>query len=258
MTPTQIKTTAFVLLAWMMPMNYFAQSKDSKIEKPSAQNWDNFRERDASVFYFNFCVPLSYVSSMTSTRESKVLSKTGTYFNFDYGKYEVFQILEEELSKKTGKKFVVADPDQEDKTFKAYCPGCVASNNRYGFDHLPGWMFKKFLDYDKEVPFLVKVEVDIEEKVRMHANIGPEKLKPKCTINLVIYDRDKKVVGKYKYTKKDFDKIRIYSSTNLVYDELINTVWKVKTTAGLDFSDVMGIYVQTLQEMMSQMDIQLP
>lgn len=52
-------------------------------------------------------------------------------------------------------------------------------------------MFKKFLAYDKEVPYLVKLEVNIEEKVRMSANIGPEKLKPKCTINLVIYDRDK-------------------------------------------------------------------
>lgn len=254
-----IKTSAFALMAFTMPMNFYAQDNDSKTEKQSnTTEWDNFRERDASVFYFTFCVPKSYVTSITATRESKYLSKVGMYFNFDTQKHEVFQILEEELNKKTGKSFVVADPDLEPRKIKSYSVGCTPSDSRYGFDQLPGWMFKKFLEYDAEVPYLVKLEIDIEEKIRMSANIGPEKLKPKCTIKMVIYDRDKNVVGKYSHTKKDFDKIRIKSSTNKVYDHLLNTVWDVKGTAGLDFGDVMGIYVLTLQEMMSEVDIKLP
>lgn len=253
-----IKTSAVLLMAFLMPTNFYAQDKDSTNLKPSKENWNNFRERDASVFYFTFCVPKSYVTSITATRDSKMLSKVGLYFNFDIAKYELFQILEEELNKETNKKFVVADPDQEDKTFKAYCPACVSANDRYGFDYLPGWMFKKFLIYDKEVPYLVKLEVNIEEKIKMSANIGPEKLKPKCTINLVIYDRDKNTVGKYKYTKKDFDKIRVNSSKNKVFDNLLKTVWDVKGQSGLDIGDVMSIYVQTLEEMMQEVDIKLP
>ena len=251
-----IKTSAFALMAFLMPVDYYAQDNDSIM--PSAENWDNFRERDASVFAFTFCVPKSYVTSITTTRDSKFLSKVGLYFNFDTQKYAVFQILEEELNKKTNKKFVVADPDQTDKKIKPYCHSCTPADTRYGFDQLPGWMFKKFLEYDTEVPYLVKLDVNIEEKIRMTANIGPEKLKPKCTISFVIYDRDKNVVGKYKYTKKDFDKIRIRSSSNKVYDHLLKTDWNLNATSGLDFSDVMGIYVQTLQEMMSQEDFKLP
>ncbi len=113
-----------------MPMNFYAQDKDSTAVKSSKENWDNFRERDASFFYFTFCVPKSYVSSITATRDSKVLSKVGLYFNFDLVKYELFQILEEELNKETDKKFVVADPDQEDKTFK---PVVIVKSQ--GFDH---------------------------------------------------------------------------------------------------------------------------
>ena len=255
---TFIKTSAFALMAFLMPMDLYAQDKDSDTEKPSMDNWNNFRERDASVFYFTFCVPKSYVTSITTTRDSKFLSKVGMYFNFDIYKYEVFQILEEELNKKTGKNFVVADPDQDGRKIKSYSPMCSPTDTRYGFGQLPGWMFKKFLEYDAEVPYLVKLEIDIEEKIRMSANIGPEKLKPKCTIKMVFYDRDKNVVGKYSYTKKDFDNIRIKSSGNKVYDHLLNTVWDVKGTSGLDFGDVMGIYVLTLQEMMSQVDIKLP
>lgn len=106
-----IKTSAILLIAFLMPMNFYAQDKDSTEVKPSKENWDNFRERDASVFYFTFCVPKSYVTSITASRDSKVLSKAGLYFNFDVAKYELFQILEEELNKETNKKFVVADPD---------------------------------------------------------------------------------------------------------------------------------------------------
>ena len=257
MKRTLIKATAIALL-FLAPIQITAQENDSVPAKPGIDNWDNFRERDASVYFFNFCVPEGYVSSIKATRDSKVFSSTATYINFDIAKYELFQIFEEELNKKTNKKFVVADPEQEDKTFKAYCPGCMSSNGRYGFDHLPGWMFKKFLDYDTEVPYIVKTTVEIEEKISLKSDLVADNLKPKCIITITIFDRDKNKVGDYKYVKKDFDKIRIKSSENQVYDRLLKSDWNIKATAGLSLSDVMSIYVQTLQEMMANTDIILP
>lgn len=235
-----------------------AQENDPVPEKPGIDNWDNFRERDASVFYFTFCVPEGYVSSMKATRNSKVFSGVATYLTFDIAKYEMFQIFEEELNKKTNKKFVVADPDQEDKTFKAYSAGCSTSSGRYGFSHLPGWMFKKFLKYDEDVPYLVNLTIDIEEKVSLKSDLSPNKLKPKCIITMTVFDREKNRIAKHKYVKKDFDKIRITTSENKVFDRLLNTDWDVKATAGLSLTDVMSIYVQTLQEMMANSDITLP
>lgn len=235
-----------------------AQENDSVAEVKTTDNWDNFRERDASIYYFTFCMPEAYVTSVKSTRDSKILSQASTRTDFDAARYQVYQILEEELGKETNKKFVVADPDQEDKSFKAYCPPCSTSGGKYGFSQLPGWMFKRFLKYDEEVGYLVKLSVDIDDKVGMSSDVIPEKLKPKCTINMTFYDRDKNKIGNYKYTKKDFDKIRIKSSENIVFDHLLNTDWNVKETKGLSLPDVMSIYVQTLQEMMMNTEIILP
>jgi len=257
MNSTLIKATALALL-FLTPLQINAQENDSTPEKAGIDNWDNFRERDASVFYFNFCVPEAYVSSIKAKRDSKVFSEVSTYINFDIAKYELFQIFEEELSKKTNKKFVVADPDQEDKTFKAYCPGCMSSSGKYGFDYLPGWMFKKFLQYDSEVPYLIKTTVEIQEKISLKSDLMPNHLKPKCIITITIFDRDKNKIGNYKYVKKDFDKIRVNSSTNKVYDRLLKSEWNLKATAGLSLSDIMSIYVQTLQEMMANTDIIMP
>ena len=119
-------------------------------------------------------------------------------------------------------------------------------------------MFKKFLSYDEQVPYLVSINVDIEEKVRLQSDLTPQKLKPKCTITMTIYDREKNTIGKYKYVKKDFDKIRVYESENKTFGRLLQTEWKVTTTTGLEISDIMGIYVQTLQEMMANTDIIIP
>src|SRR5690554_379603 len=99
MNSTLIKATALALL-FLTPLQINAQENDSTPEKAGIDNWDNFRERDASVFYFNFCVPEAYVSSIKAKRDSKVFSEVSTYINFDIAKYELFQIFEEELSKK--------------------------------------------------------------------------------------------------------------------------------------------------------------
>lgn len=249
---------AAVVTLLFSSLQTIAQENDTLPQKPSVDNWDNFRERDASVYYFTFCVPESYVASSKTAPDSKFLSGMTVYSSFNKAKYEVFQILEEELSKKTNKKFVVADPDQEKAIFKAYSPSCSSRDGKYGFDNFPSWMFKRFLKYDEEVPYLVNLTVEIEDRVGLKSSLLPDNITPKCIIRMTIYDRDKNKIGKYKYVKKDFDKIRVHSSENTVFDRLLNSVWDVKKTKGLALADIMSIYVQTLEEMMEQTDIIIP
>lgn len=252
-----IKTNMFVFCALLMTAYCPAQENDSVEETPNKENWNNFKERDAAVYSFSFCVPKEYIASVRASRNSRVMSEVGVEINLSkIAKYYVFQILEEELQKKTNKRFSVADPLQVSTKIIPSNSNCDA-RQLGGFDQFPGWMFKNFLKYDEEAKYLVEVSVDIVEKARLSANIGPEKLKPTCSVSIVIYDRNKNRIGKYAYTKKDFGSVRVYKSTNHVYDRLVNGIWKVDSTAGLQVSDIVGIYVTTLQEMMENTTIEL-
>lgn len=245
-----------VLFISMTPA--FAQNSTTESESADQESWDNFRERQASVFNFTFCVPEGYVST-ANMGEAVVSSLTSASFHIDVGKYEVFEILEEELSKEMGAPVVVADPDLEDKKFKSYNPGCDAAAGKKSFGKFPGWMFNKFLKYDTEVPYLVKMEVNIIDRTKAKANQGPHEVNPTCRIKLILFDRDKKKLGTYTHVKKDFgDDMRVSRSENEVYDHLLNSKWKLSSNVGLHISDIIGIYVQTLQEMMAEQEISLP
>lgn len=250
-------TNTLAPLALMITVHCTAQEKDSIVETPTEENWNNFKERDAAVYSFSFCVPKEYVASVRTNRDSKVLSEVSTELNLSYfAKYYVFQILEEELGKKTNKKFSVADPMQVPTKIIPSNSAC-SSSHLSGFSQFPGWMFKNFLKYDEEAEYLVEVSVNIAEKARLSANIGAEKLKPVCSISITIYDREKNRIGKYSYTKKDFGSVRVHKSSNYVYDRLLNSIWKVDSTTGIQVSDIVGIYVVTLQEMMENTVIEL-
>lgn len=208
-------------------------------------HWDNFKERDASIYNFKFTVPDRYVAGVKYSRDSKFFSSASSKINLSYfSKYSIFEITEEILATHTGKKIIVVDPDSGPKVMGATMgtyPGIGIADNEIVFENFPFLSKKKMLDYDETVGYIVEMDVKITENL----------IKPVCSIAMTVYNRDKKKVAKLKYKKK-FRKISKTQKTSLVLDRMTQNVWKEDTFSGVPIPTIIDIYVQTLDEMLKE------
>ncbi|MCO5269365.1 MAG: hypothetical protein M9897_10785 [Brumimicrobium sp.] len=208
------------------------------------KEWDNFKTRDASIFKFKFAIPQSYATGFESERDSKVLSSVSGKVSLSYyAKYSVFKITEEILSEKTGKTVIVADPDfvQNKLGMSPATNTMLFGDGKDGFDNFPYWTKKSFLTYDESVGIIMDSEVEILENF----------VKPTCKITLTLYDRNGKKINTYKHTKK-FSKVDKITIKSKHYDELMNSIWETKIYSGVPITTIIDIYVQTLEEMLTE------
>lgn len=207
------------------------------------KDWDNFRERDATVFRFKFVMPESYVAGYKKERDSQFLSGVRNQVDLSYfAKYSVFKITEEILSEKTGRKIIVADPDLALSKFGiGPSSSQLTHGDKQGFDNFPYWTKKNFLKYDQSVGNIIEINVELSEHF----------IKPVCTIHITVFDSNGKKIHKYKYKKK-FKQIKKKTSKSKYHSHLTNSVWEKETFSGIPIPTIIDIYVQTLEEMLTE------
>lgn len=206
-------------------------------------DWDNFRERDASIFKFNFVMPEDYIAGFKKERDSKFFSGVKSQISLSYyAKYSVFKITEEILSEKTGKKVIVADPDLvQNKLGMSPGTNSMMYGDKGGFDDFPYWTKKSFLKYDHSVGNIIELSVELTENF----------IKPVCKISLTIYDEKGKKIKTYKHKKK-FRKVAKSTTKSKHYGLLTNSIWEKETFSGVPIPTIIDIYIQTLEEMLTE------
>lgn len=225
-------------------------SQNLSAEQQLHTTWNNFRPRDASVYFFRICMPEEYVGYRKKSETVRTKQKINLS---DYAKYTCLQILEEELSKKTGKKIIVADPSLA-KNNLGVAPVTSCGD---GFSSFPGWNKNAFLSYDTDVNYIIKVDVEMISVDRTIYKIDLDYIQPICKITIKVYDRNGKSVGSYKYTLKDYQRMRKNWMKNEAYNELFDTEWRKVYDDGIPVPNIVGYFYQTLHEMMKETDFHL-
>lgn len=206
------------------------------------EGWDNFRERDASIYNFQFHVPNTFVAGTVTKRNTTFFSEFSNKISIShYAKYFIFQLTEEILSEYSGKKIIVPDPDLDVGPMGS-TPGTSFINDsdtRTILTDFPYWMKKKFLKYDSEVDYIIAMRVNITKSF----------VKPVCNINIIVYDNNGKKINSFKHKKK-FKAVKTTKSKSQYYGKISKSVWTEERFEGVPIPVIIDIYVQTLEQMM--------
>lgn len=220
--------------------------------------WDNFRERDASVFKFNFAVSEKFFDKNTKGRliGGGVYSASNYSDLSGYAKYAVLSITEELLSEASGKSIIVADPELAAKRPGGRIPGTSEKQFRkHGFIDFPNWSVKKFIKYDEGVSRLIEIEVDMDQRSFNYLfSPGLRVTDVFCKVKLTVYNTDGKKIASYKHSKRGFEPLNRERRVSKLYDSLINSIWASEIKTGAPIPFLVDFYVQTLQELLQSQE----
>ncbi|HTO38753.1 MAG TPA: hypothetical protein VL021_10040 [Brumimicrobium sp.] len=250
------------LLCFLIVNSYFTINAQSPImnEVKLKREWDNFRERDASVFKFNFSVSEKYFSKNTDGMIIRDISTASNPTDLSgYAKYAVLKATEEVLSKYSEKKIIVADPELAAKKSGGKIPGTKGNTfSGPGFVDFPNWSTKKFLKYDTEVQRIIEIKVEMNE--RAGRSILTNQLhyyRPDCLIVITIYNTDGKKIQSIRHRKRDFQELKKYRSGSRFFDTIVNTIWNKDIQSGAPIPHLVNFYLQTLEELLQTENINL-
>lgn len=258
-----MKTIYQVLaLTFILGGTFFTANAQNSIMKEVElrRNWDNFRERDASVFKFNFSVANEFFSkNMDGTFIGGIRSASNPTDLSGYAKYTVLKATEEIFAKYTEAKIIVADPELAAKKSGGKIPGTKVSNFKGpGFVDFPNWSKKQFFKYDSEVQRIIEIEVEMRE--RGGRSVLTNRLlyyRPDCLIKMTVYNTDGKKIQTIKHRKRDFQELRNYRSASRLFDVIVGSIWSQDIQAGAPIPFLVNFYLQTLEELLQQNKIQL-
>lgn len=224
------------------------------------RNWDNFRERDASVFKFNFSVANEFFSkNMDGTFMGGINSASNPTDLSGYAKYSVLKATEEVFAKYSDAKIIIADPELAAKKSGGKIPGTKSSSFKGpGFVDFPNWSKNQFFKYDSEVQRIIEIDVQMTE--RGGRSVLTNRLlyyRPDCLIKITVYNTDGKKLQTIKHRKRDFQELRNYRSASRLFDAIVNSVWDQDIKAGAPIPYIVNFYLQTLEELLQQEKIQL-